>query len=172
MNSNVVPTFSGYTTHESIISFMEEFRTFCKIRGYTDERSLDILPTLLRGAANTAYNEALRNGEIFIEEDEDDAANRLEIIYDWLRSKYHTDNMRQSLKDQVITSYQGMQESPMAFYTRIRHMIELAGYPNEVKDQVAETTFIGGISREIATQIRCSPYPMNLKQKVDFAHRY
>src|SRR5213080_1888505 len=80
--------------------------------------------------------------------------------------------MKQSLKDQITGSYQGITESPMAFYTRIRHLIELAGYADSVKDQVAETTFLNGINREIALNIQSSPYPMNLQEKIDYAHRY
>ena len=60
----------------------------------------------------------------------------------------------------------------MAFYMRIRHLIELAGYADGVKDQVAETTFLNGINWEIALNIRSSPYPMNLQEKIDYAHRY
>src|SRR4051812_39840868 len=166
-----VPTFSGYTTHELVINFIEEFYTFCEIKGFNDERKMRLLPTLLRGAARTAFEEGKANGEVPNPVSNTDGA-RLDVIYEWLRSKYHTDNMKQSLKDQVTNSYQGMQESLMAFYTRIRHMIELAGYPNTVKDQVAETMFMGGVSREIATNIRTSPYPMNLDQKVDYAQQY
>src|SRR4051794_27529826 len=80
--------------------------------------------------------------------------------------------MRQGLKDQILASYQGLSESLQAFYTMIRYLIDLAGYDENVKDQVAETAFMNGLQKEITLVIRSSPVNLNLAQKVDYAHRY
>src|SRR3954468_45995 len=69
-------------------------------------------------------------------------------------------------------SYQGMDESPQAFYTKVRHLVDLAGYDNAVKDQVAETTFMNGIHQELRMQIRTTPMILNWTQKVEYANRY
>ena len=41
-----------------------------------------------------------------------------------------------------------------------------------MQDQVAETTFMNGLHKEIAMAIRSSPTVLDLQQKVDYAHRY
>jgi hypothetical protein len=46
-----------------------------------------------------------------------------------------------------------MTEDPNTFYTRIRHQIVLADYPDAVQDQVAENTLMKGIHQEIALAI-------------------
>ena len=68
--------------------------------------------------------------------------------------------------------YQEMEEEPLTFYTRIQHLITLAGYADAVLDQVAETVFMNGVHKEIVLAIRSSPVALNLQQKVDYAHRY
>ena len=80
--------------------------------------------------------------------------------------------MRQGLKDQLLGTYQGINESPLAFYTTIRHLIDLAGYPDAIKDHCAETAFMNGLHKEIAIQVRSAPTALTLVEKVDFAHRY
>ena len=64
------------------------------------------------------------------------------------------------------------QQSPQAFYTKIRHLIDLVGYADAVKDQVAETTFINELAKELAITVRSSLIALNLAQKVNYAHRY
>ena len=75
-------------------------------------------------------------------------------------------------KRSITEGYQEITKSSIAFYTRICYLIELAGYANGIKDQVAKTIFLNGINREIALNIQSSPYPMNLQEKIDYAHRY
>src|SRR5439155_2043709 len=70
------------------------------------------------------------------------------------------------------TLYQEINESSQVFYTKIRHLIDLAGYVDTVKDQVAETAFMNGLAKELAIAVRSSPVALNLAQKVDYAHRY
>ena len=69
-------------------------------------------------------------------------------------------------------SYQGLNESPQAFYTKIRHLIDLAQYADAVKDQVAETAFMNGLHQELVIQIRSTPMVLNLVQKVKYTNRY
>ena len=85
---------------------------------------------------------------------------------------YHTADVQQEIKDQLNAMFQELEEDPLTFYTRIRHMIFLAGYADAVRDQVAETTFMNGLHKEIAMAIRSSPTVLDLQQKVDYAHRY
>ena len=68
--------------------------------------------------------------------------------------------------------YQEINKSHQVFYTKIRHLIDLVGYADAVKDQVAETAFINGLAKELAIAVRSSPVALNLAQKVDYAHRY
>jgi Zinc knuckle len=71
-----------------------------------------------------------------------------------------------------MTTYQGINESPLTFHTRIRHMVGLAGYDDAVKEQVIEQTFMNGIHKELAIQVRSSPITLTHTQKVDYAQRY
>ena len=80
--------------------------------------------------------------------------------------------MKQSLRDQLLILHMQEGESPVTFYTKIRHMIDLAGYADAVKDQVAESAFINGLGHELSLTVRSSPLPLTLEQKVEYAHRY
>ena len=89
-----------------------------------------------------------------------------------MRGQYHTVDIQQQLKDQLLTTVQEMNQSPRAYYTKIRDMIEIAGYVAAVQDQVAESTFLQGLMPELALVIRSTPTTLMLEQKVDYAHRY
>src|SRR5665213_1863518 len=90
----------------------------------------------------------------------------------WLRTAYHTADIQQQLKDQLLVTVQEMNQSPQAYYTKIRDIIEMAGYDPAVQNQVEESTFLKGIFLELALAIRSSPIALTLEQKVDYAHRY
>ena len=53
---------------------------------------------------------------------------------------------------------------------KIRHLIDLTGYADAVKDQVAETAFMNELAKELAIAVRSSSVALNLIQKVDYAH--
>src|SRR5437588_5876384 len=55
---------------------------------------------------------------------------------------------------------------------KIRHLINLVGYANTIKDQVAETAFMNELTKELAIAVRSSPVALNLAQKVDYTHQY
>src|SRR3954447_2470255 len=80
--------------------------------------------------------------------------------------------MWQELKDQLLGTYQSINESLLAFYTTIRRLIDLTGYTDVIKDHIAETALMTGLHKEIAVQVRSSPTTLTLAQKVDYAHRY
>ena len=54
-------------------------------------------------------------------------------------------DIQQQLKDQLLSTVQEINQSPREFYTRIRDIIEVAGYADAVQDQVVETMFIQGL---------------------------
>jgi deoxyuridine 5'-triphosphate nucleotidohydrolase len=171
------PTFTGYTANESIIAFIDQFQLFAAVKGFDADRQRTVLEVALHGPAQVAFRTAIMNadippvvgpgpGALFT------PAQHLEACFTWLRTQYHTEDMRQGIKDQIIMTFQGLTESPLAYYTKLRHLIDLAGYDPAVKDQVAEAAFMSGLQREIALHIRSSLTPLTLPQKVDGAHRY
>ena len=68
--------------------------------------------------------------------------------------------------------YQGMNESPLTFYTKIRHTVGLVGYNAVLIDQVVEQTFMNRLYRELVLQVQSSLMILTLLQKVDYAQRY
>ena len=170
MSLRDIPTFSGYTANESIILFFEDFELYAAAKGLDAAAKLALLTASLRGPARTRYDTATRSGGAAAA-GADDAA-RYTTRKTWLMEQFHTADMKQGLRDQLTTACQRIDESPMSFYTRIRHMIDVAGYDAAVKDQVAETTFMKGVHQELSLAIRSSPTTLDLTQKVDYAHRY
>src|ERR1700748_2488147 len=101
-----------------------------------------------------------------------DAATTWTTTVDWLKAIYHNDTIQQMYKDQLISIFQGITESPNAFYTRIRHLVELAGYADGVRDQVLESALVNSLNQKIALIVRAPPMSMTLIHKIDYAHRY
>ena len=158
------PIFHGYTSDESIITFIDDFEQYAAVRTLTPAQQVALLPVSLRGPARTAFTAVNHVGA--------DAPATLLAMKAWLRNAYYTDEIKQALKDQLNTICQGMSEDPNTFYTRIRHQIVLADYPDAVQDQVAENTFMKGIHQEIALAIRSIPMVLDLVQKVTYTQRY
>lgn len=172
-------TFTGYTTAESIIAFLEAFEGMVAIKGFDAVRQRLVLVAALRGPAKAAFQAAVNTGAAAGIRPINAAGppvitaeTHLEDCKAWLRNQYHTKDMCQGIKSQISTIYQGMNESPQAFYTKIRHLIDLANYADAVKDQVAETAFVNGLQRELADLVQTAPMVLTLTQKVDYAHRY
>src|SRR5207249_7557003 len=156
-------TFMGYTTSESIIQFLEEFEHFATIKAFDAMRQLLVLEGSLRGPAKALYQAKRADGTIIV--GANDGATLVNCMA-WLRQQYHTEDMRQGLRDQITALYQEINESSQAFYMKIRHLIDLAGYADAVKDQVAEIAFMNGLAKDLAIAVRSSPVALNLAQKV------
>ena len=61
--------------------------------------------------------------------------------------------MRQGLQDQIITLYQEINESSQAFYITIKHLIDLTGYTDTIKDQVVKIAFLNRLAKELAITV-------------------
>ena len=114
--SSAAPTFTGYTASESIIAFLEEFDLFAATKNLSAERQRAVLEAALRGPAKALFQQRIADGIIAT------GAGHPEHLANckaWLRAQYHTEDMRQGLKDQLSETYQSINESPLAFYTTI-----------------------------------------------------
>ena len=158
------PVFEGSTPDDSPITFSDNFDQFVATRTMTPVHQLNLLKVSFRGPAKTAFTEwTPANGA--------NEAEQIVSIKQWLRDTYHTAEVQQGIKDQLDGLFQQMNENPQSFYTRIRHLITLAGYPPNVQDLIAENIFIKGIHQEIAIAIKSTPEPLNLNQKIRYAQR-
>ena len=166
-------TFTGYTATESILQYLEEFEQYAAIKGFDTGRQRAVLEASLRGPAKAAFQEAVAQAiSIRPTMGTVTEAMHLQDCKDWLRQKYHTEDMRQSLRDQLTGLYQGLHQSPADFYTKICHIMDLADYPAAAREIIAENTFVNGLHREISQVVKQSPIPLTLRQKVDYAQRY
>ena len=169
--ANPIPTFSGYSS-ESVITFIKDIGLYVTGKGANDRTEGRILRAALRGSASARFEAAIsltaNNGGI----DPPTTDVTVAMAYAWLRATFHTPDIQQQLRDQLSSTVQQINQSPQEFYTRICEIIEIAGYDNAVKDQVAETAFMQGLHPEIALQLRSSIIPLTLTQKVEGAHRY
>ena len=169
------PTFTGYVPAESVVKFLEDFDIYCAIKLFTNVQRLSILGAVLRGPAKAEYQAKTNDGTIAAGTDgnaETAAGQTLANAIAWLRATYHTADIQQNMKDQLMTTYQGINKSPLTFHTRILHMVGLAGYTDAIKEQVIEQTFMNGIHKELAIQVQSSPITLTHTQKVDYAQRY
>ena len=152
--AHTLPYFSGYTASESVISFINDFQLYSAARLLTEVQKGTLLRAAVRGPARTRLEAAivLGVGGGGIAAPVDAATNTAAIT--WLRTTYHTADIQQQLKDQLLSTVQEPNQSPRAYYTKIRDMIEVAGYIDAVQDQVAESTFLQGLTPELALVIR------------------
>jgi hypothetical protein len=102
------PTFYGYTTEESILTFIEDFEQFAAVRALGVDAQLALLPVSLRGPARDKFNAATIT---------DTDAVKLANMKVFLRTTYYTEEIKQALKDQLNTICQGLSEDPNSFYT-------------------------------------------------------
>ena len=136
-----VPTFSGYTASESIITFINELELYSAARTMNAAQTKALLRAVLRGPAKTRFEAAILAGAGPGIAAPTDAATNITAIT-WLRANYYTVDIQQQLKDQLLTTVQEMNQSPRAYYTKIHDMIEITGYAAAFQDQVAESTFL------------------------------
>src|SRR4051794_29133499 len=173
MSTKDIPSFSGYTPAESIISFLEDLELYVAARGLNGPARKNLLIACLRGPAKNAFTQAETDG--VTRGGFDPGADPVAYVNNakvWLMKTYHTEDIRQGLKDQIATIFQGENESPAMFYNKIRHLIDLAGIPDNAKENTAENAFLNGINRELFMAIRLSPVTLDLAAKVNFANRY
>ena len=138
-------------------------------------RPWEYLGAVLRGPAKIAYDAAIADATIVAGAGgtpEANAATTLQNALTWIRNTYHTAEIQQSMKDQIPNMFQGMNESPLTFHTKLRHAVALAGYADGIRDQVTEQAFMAGIHRELALTVRSSPIVLNHQQKLEYAQRH
>ena len=164
-----IPTFSGITSSESVVTFLENFDLYCASKTLIKAARAGLITAAIIGPAKTA---ALAVTGAGLTIDTTNAGTILATTRAWLLAQYHTDDIKQGYKDQLNSLYQGMKESSNSFYMRIHHLVDLAGYAHTVKEQVAENAFINGLHLEIRVVVRATPTPLTPAQKVDYAHCY
>jgi hypothetical protein len=122
-----------------------------------------MLKACLRGNAKTEFASVTLNGI-------DDTARVIELK-EWLRTTYHIEEVKQGLRDQLNDLRQRQEETPRAFFTRISQLINLAEYPEALREPIAEGVFMKGISDKMAIAIKSSPMPLDIAGKVNYAQR-
>lgn len=137
MEYRVPPTFLGYIPSESVIKFLDDLKLSFTICTLTNVQKLATLEAVLRGPAKTAYEKALTDSVIAKGSGTDAEAaaeTTLKNALAWLRTIYHIAEIQQSLRDQIHSMYQGMNKSLLTFYTKIQHVVGLAGYTKAVQE--------------------------------------
>ena len=87
-------------------------------------------------------------------------------------AEYHNADRQQQFKDKLLSTFQDENETPVKFYSRIREIVQSAGYPDmATQNLVAENTFMQGLLPKYAYAIRIAPTILNLNQKVEYANR-
>ena len=122
-----------------MITFINNLELYAAARTLNATNKGALILAAIRGPAKTYLNAAIVGGLAAPV----DAASNIGVIA-WLRATYHTVDIQQQLKDQLLSTVQEV-NLPREFYTRIRDIIEVAGYVDAVQDQVTETTFIQGL---------------------------
>ena len=166
-----IPTFSGITSSESVVTFLENFDLYCASKSLNAASRAGLITAAIIGPAKTAALAVSGDGGGHAINTHDDATT-LTTTRAWLLGNYHTEDIQQGYKDQLNSIFQGTKESPNAFYTRVRHLVDLAGYAVAVKDQVAENAWISGLHSEIRVMIRATPIALTLAQKVGYGQHY
>ena len=164
-----VPTFTGYAANESIIIFLDDFELYAATKGFDDWRQRLVLEASLRGPAKNQFQNKIADGTITLGAN---TAEHLNNCKTWLRQEYHTEDIKQGIKDQLSATYQQMNESPREYYQRIRYLIDMAGIGDALKDYTAEQQLMNGLHKELSLQLRSAERTLNLQEKVDYAHRY
>ena len=88
-----------------------------------------------------------------------------------MRRTYHTADIQQGIRDQIQNIYQGPDKDPQIFSTRINHALSLSRYGAQVSVQLLESTFMNGLHRNIAMQVRETPVHLDLDGKITYAQR-
>src|SRR5690348_8219785 len=117
---NRPPIFDGYSDNDSVITFIDDFEQYVAARTLAPAAQLALIRASLRGPAKEAFAGFAHTAAA----DQHDA--RVEEVKEWMRVTYHTDEVKQGLKDQLENLYQEPSETPRTFYNRIRYLISIA----------------------------------------------
>ena len=165
------PTYNG-NPEESVIAFIADMEQYVAAQclSAVDERVL--LPTCLRGPARAKYDvEAVRGGAIGVIPNPPTAVSNT-AVYTWLMAEYHNTDRQQQFKDKLLSTFQDENETPDKFYSRIREIVQNAGYPDMATQKLmTENTFMQGLFSKYSYAIRIAPTILNLNQKVEYANR-
>ena len=101
------PQFTGYTTAESVLTFIEDFEQYAASRTLTVTQQNILLPTCLKGPAKTNFITATIAGADNV---------LLTNCKTWLRTNYYMEDIKQAMKDQLDSLCQGISEDPNTFY--------------------------------------------------------
>ena len=85
-------------------------------------QSVEVLGAVLRGPAKIAYEAALVGGTIVAEAGagvEANATTTFNNALAWIMNIYHTADVQQNMRDQIPNMFQGMNESPLTYHTKI-----------------------------------------------------
>ena len=85
------PVFHGYTSDESIITFIDDFEQYAAVRALTPAQQVALMPFTLRGLAKAVFTATNHVGN--------DAGAILIAQKTWLQATYYTDKIKQALKD-------------------------------------------------------------------------
>jgi dUTP pyrophosphatase len=173
------PTFSG-NPEESVIAFIEDMKLYAAARTLNEAQEGALLIPSIRGQAKAAYDTAIAAGAgaggigaalaAGVAAPATAASNT--ATYTWLRAQFHTADIQQQLKDKLLGTYQEEGESPTKFYSRIREIVQYAGYADAaMEDLVAENTFMQGVLPKYSFAIRTAPATMTLNQRVEYAQK-
>ena len=124
-------TFNGYVPMESVIKYIQEFEYLAAVKLYTAAQQKAVLGASIQGPAKVAYDQAVLLGAQGIAQGTGDA-DFVRNAKEWLRRTYHTADIQQGIRDQIQNMYQGPDEDPQTFSTRINHALSLSGYGAQV----------------------------------------
>ena len=95
---------------------------------YTAVQQKAVLSASIQGLIKVAYDQAvLLGGAQGIAQGTGDT-DFIQNVKEWLRRTYHTADIQQGIRDQIQNMYQGPDEDPQTFSTRINHALSLSGY--------------------------------------------
>ena len=120
------PLFNGFDLIDKPIKeFLQAYKRYIAINHITQDRWADILDTLIKQPAKTAYDAALGGHGIAADRDlagMDEAATAVEFQnhfhhhQNWLRDTYNGQEQQDVAKDVLKQMCQGIHETPQIFY--------------------------------------------------------
>ena len=108
--------FYGYS-HESIHEFLDDLASYFASKDIAADRWIRILSAQIRGPARSQYNIAIgADGDITgALQGVDQAPAQYNVHREWLIRNFHTEEVQQRIKDQLLNLRQHTNESPRDF---------------------------------------------------------
>ena len=97
-----IPTFSGITSSESVVTFLENFDLYCASKTLIEAARAGLITAAIIGPAKTA---ALAVTGAGLTIDTTNPGTILASTRAWLLAQYHTDDIKQGYKDQLNSLY-------------------------------------------------------------------